>query len=481
MRSFRAALALRTALGTLGIVAAISLASVLALRSLLYRQLDGTLLHLAEVEAQAGADASSSDFAFHEGVLLASREGSAAELTRYAQLWDSDGRPLVRTHNLTENLPLPLEALEAARAEGGVAWATQTWRGRTLRSAVYPLRLVGAAHGTHLLQVAAPLEPVQRTVSQFALLVAAFAAGAAALAYAAGWQVAGAALRPTREITEHARALEAGSLSERITAHADVTEFESLVTVLNGMLDRLDRAFRVQRRFTADASHELRAPLYTLRGDIELALKRERTAAEYRETLVRCREEVLGLSRLAENLLALARSDAGLAVEHTGEVDLYALVGQVAARYTKLAAERQVRIDLAGDPALTVGDARLLSRVVGNLLENALRFSPAQGTVYADIRNGVETTLTVRDEGPGISPDQVPQLFTRFFRGDPARPRAEGTGLGLAIAQAGAQAHGGRIEFLGNAPGAVFRLSLPPVVQQRADRPDLSPTLIQPA
>jgi signal transduction histidine kinase len=188
---------------------------------------------------------------------------------------------------------------------------------------------------------------------------------------------------------------------------------------------------------------------------------------------------VLGLSRLAENLLALARSDAGLAVEHTSEVDLRALVEQVAARYTKQAAERQVRIDIRGGPALTYGDTRLLSRVVGNLLENALRFSPTQGTVYAEIRNGGETTLTVRDEGPGVSPEHVPQLFTRFFRGDPARPRAEGTGLGLAIAQAGAQAHGGRIDFLGNAPGAVFRLALPALVQ-RADATDRNPTPIEP-
>jgi two-component system OmpR family sensor kinase len=171
---------------------------------------------------------------------------------------------------------------------------------------VYPLRLLGAAHGIHLLQVAAPTEPVERTMTQFGFLVAALAIFGTAGAYLIGWRLAGVALRPTEEITQQAEAIEAGTLSERITAHADVQEFRRLVTVLNGMLTRLDRAFQVQRRFTADASHELRAPLTVLRGDIEVALRRERNPQYYQETLRRCREEVR-MSRLAAGLLLLAK------------------------------------------------------------------------------------------------------------------------------------------------------------------------------
>ncbi|MGH7518649.1 MAG: sensor histidine kinase [Gemmatimonadales bacterium] len=462
MRSFRASLAVRTALSTLAIVTAISAASITALRSLLYGQLDRTLLHLAEVEARAGADATGPDFAFHEGVLLASREGPAAELTRYAQLWTRDGQPLVRTRNLTENLLLPADALQTARG-GGVGWATYAWRGRTLRSVVYPLQLVGAAHGVHLLQVAAPTEPISRTLVQFGLLVALFTAAAAALAYGAGWQLAGVALRPTREITEQAQAIEAGTLSARITAHADVAEFESLLAVLNGMLDRLDRAFQVQQRFITDASHELRAPLNVLRGDVEVALKRDRDAAEYRATLERCRDEVIGLCRLVENLLALARSDAGRPLAHVGELDVCELAIQVADRYRTLGDARSVQIEVTGDSAIAAGDRRVLARVVGNLVDNAVKFSPPGGRVRVEVANGAEVTLTVRDEGAGIAVADLDQLFTRFFRADPARPRADGTGLGLAIARAGAEAHGGRLEFLGNHPGATFRLTLPGV------------------
>ena len=461
MRSFRVSIALRMALSGLLLFVSVGVACNLALRSILYSQLDGTLLHLAEVEAEAGAATTGSDFEFHEGVLLAAREGPAAELTRYAQLWTRDGQPLVRSRNMPADLELPAGALLAAQ-RGHVGWATHAWRGRSIRSVVYPLRLVGAAHGVHLLQVAAPTEPVRGTLSQFALLVAAVTVLATAAAYAMGWRLAGIALRPTREITEQAEAVEAGTLSERITAHAGVVEFRRLVTVLNAMLNRLDRAFQAQRRFTADASHELRGPLNVLRGDIEVTLKRERSPAEYRETLERCREEVVQLSRLAADLLVLARSDAGLPLEQRAEIDLYALTSRVAERYRPFASERNVRIQVTGTSAAVAGDPQLLERVLANLIDNAVKYSPADGAVRVAVQHDERSVIvTVRDEGPGIPSEQVPHLFTRFFRGDPARPRAEGSGLGLSIAKAGADAHGGALEFLGDTRGAVFRLSLP--------------------
>jgi two-component system OmpR family sensor kinase len=449
------------ALSALLLFVSVGVACVLALRSILYTQLDSTLLHLAEVEAKAGAAATGSDFEFHEGVLLASRESPTPELTRYAQLWASDGRPLVRTRNLPSDLDLPSEAVSAAQ-RGTVGWATHEWRGRSIRSVVYPLRLIGAAHRVHLLQVAAPTEPIERTLSEFAVLGMAMTILATGVAYWMGWRLAGVALRPTREITQQAEAIEAGTLSERITAHADVIEFTRLVTVLNAMLNRLDRAFQAQQRFTADASHELRGPLNVLRGDIEVTLKRERSVPEYRETLERCREEVLRISRLAADLLVLARSDAGLPLEHRTEIDLHTLTAQIAERYLPLAAERNIRIHVTGVSTAVAGEVTLLERVVANLVDNALKYSSAGGAVHVDVQqDGGSGVVTIRDEGPGIPAEQVPYLFTRFFRGDPARPRADGSGLGLAIAQAATAAHGGRVEFLGNAPGAVFRVTLP--------------------
>lgn len=463
-RSFRASLAIRMAVGVLALVAAVGVVSILALRSLLYRQLDGTLLHLAEVEAQAGAAASGPDFQFHEGVLLAAREAPSGELTRYAQLWTHDGRPLVRSRNLTVDLELPRQALAEAGA-GRVATVTQRWRDREIRSVVYPLELVGAAHQVHLLQVAAPTEPLRQTLARFSVLVGVLTLLGTVGAYGLGRRMAQIALRPTAEITGQAEAISAGTLSERITAHADVEEFSRLVTVLNGMLDRLDRAFQVQRQFTADASHELRAPLTVLKGDIDVTLKRERTAPEYRETLMRCREEVDRLARLASDLLVLARSDAALPLEHASEVDLQGLVSRVIGRFDSAAVARSVRLITRGVAARVAGDERLLERVVSNLVDNAVKYCRPGGEVRIEITRNAAVALVVRDQGPGIPAEHVPHLFLRFFRGDPARQRSEGSGLGLAIAKAGAEAHGGRLEFLGDGPegGAAFRLTLPSV------------------
>jgi two-component system OmpR family sensor kinase len=470
MASFRNSLAVRMALGALLLFFAAGAASVLSLRTILYRQLDGTLLHLAEVEAKAGAATSGSEFQFHEGVLLAAREGPATELTRYAQLWSLERRPLIRTRNLPADLPLPDAKFSSDRGSE-VAWATHMWRGRRIRSVVYPLRLLGAAHEIHLLQVAAPTQPIERTMAQFGLLVLALAVLGTAGAYLVGFQLAGVALRPTEEITQQAEAIEAGTLSERITAHADVQEFGRLVTVLNGMLTRLDRAFQVQRRFTADASHDLRAPLNVLRGEIEVALRRDRDPQYYQETLRRCRDEVLRMSRLAADLLLLARSDAKMPLEHQAEVDLYELSNRIVRRYTLLAAERNQRLVVEGESALVMGDEGMLERALGNLIDNAVKYSPAGGTIKARVSADGEASVTVRDDGQGVPDEHLPHLFNRFFRGDAARPRTDSHGLGLAIALAAAQAHGGRLEFLGNAPGAVFRLTLPKCSAAAHDHP----------
>ncbi len=471
MASFRRFLSVRVALGMLALVVAVAVVSVLALGSILYAQLDGTLLHLAEVEARHGAAATGSDFSFHEGVLLQPTEGASTPLTRYAQLWASDGRPLVRSRNLEQDLVLPAEALAAAR-RGQVAWATHQWNGRQIRSVIFPLALVGAAHGVHVLQVAAPTEPVQRTLAQFGALLAVLSLLATGGAFVVGWRLAGVALRPTYEITVQAEAIRAGTLAERITAHADVQEFSRLVTVLNEMLDRLEGTFEGQRRFIADAGHELRAPLTVLRGEMEVALRRERSTAEYRESIERSHEEVLRMSALVQDLLALARSDAGVLVEQRVELDLSELARRVAGRHRPHAALQGVAVAVTGAAAPLTGDPAVLERTIENLVVNAIRYSPAGGEVRIDVRpadgGGPDDMhrLTVSDQGPGVPPDQVPQLFTRFFRGDPARRRGgsdgqEGTGLGLAIARAGAEAHGGSLRFAGNAPGAGFELRLP--------------------
>ncbi len=458
MRSFRLTLAFRTAAGVLGLMLLLAMISAVALRALLYRQLDGTLVHLAEVEAEAGAAQMGSAFQFHEGVLLSSGGGASAELTRYAELWTSDGAPAARSANLDRDLFLPAGAREAAQ-DGRILWDTHVWEGQRLRCVVYPLRLVGAAHGQHLLQVAAPLAPLDRTLRDFILSELLLSLLACGGAFLVGWQIAGAALRPTREITEQAEAIREGTPSPTITANADAVEFSRLVQVLNGMLGRLDRAFAVQRRFTADASHELRGPLTALRGELDLALKRPRSAEEYQVTLERCREEVVRLTRLATDLLILARIETGFSAQDRLDTDLRAVAERVAGRYRAVAEGRGVRLAVTGDSAVVRGDPGMLEQIVGNLVDNAVKHVPDAGGVEVAVSAGDPSMLTVRDTGAGITEADQPQLFSRFFRGESTS--ATGTGLGLAIARSAAEAHGGSLEFLGNDPGAVFQLRLP--------------------
>lgn len=459
MRSFRAALALRVGAGALFLFLTLGFATVLTLRSLLWRQLDATLLRIAETEGQAGAAATSSDFTFHEGVLIAA-DDPVPELTRYAQLLSAQGESIQRSGNLSAPIELPEPALREA-VEGRLGWVThRTADGMQLRSLAYPLRLVGEAHGDHVLQVAAPTAPVDATVLRFAALVAGLALVLTVTAYWMGWRIAGTALRPTGEITAQAEALGAGSLSSRITSHADVAEFGRLVDVLNAMLDRLDAAFRSQRRFTADASHELRAPLNVLRGEIEVALKRPRSPEEYQAVLNRCRDEVLRLTHLASDLLLLARAEAGPSVDQREELDLHEIAVATVDRYRATAAERGITLAVEGGPAPVRGHEDLLERAISNLVDNAVKYAGGPGQVTVRVDPGPPATLEVRDTGQGISPDQAAHLFERFYRGDPARPRAEGTGLGLAIAKAAVETQGGTLTFEGNSPGAVFLLRL---------------------
>jgi len=459
VRSFRAALALQVGVGALLLFLTLGFVTVLTLRSLLWRQLDATLVRIAETEAQAGAAATSSDFQFHEGVLMAT-DATVPELSRYAQLWTSDGAPLIRSRNLSDTLELPAPALTEAAA-GRLGWVThRAPDGTRLRSLAYPLRLVGEAHGHHVLQVAAPTAPVEQTVVRFAVLVGVLALVLTVTAYGMGWRIAGAALRPTREITAQAEALGAGSLSSRITAHADVVEFGRLVEVLNAMLDRLDAAFSSQRRFTADASHELRAPLNVLRGEVDVALKRPRTPEEYQAVLHRCRDEVVRLTHLASDLLLLARAESGASAGQVEDLDLHELAGATVERYRATARERGITLVLEGGPATVRGQGDLLERAISNLVDNAVKYAAAPGCVTVRVLPGASPMLEVRDTGPGIPAAQAAHLFERFSRGDPARPRSEGTGLGLAIARAAVEAGGGTLTYEGSGPGAVFVLRI---------------------
>ncbi len=273
-------------------------------------------------------------------------------------------------------------------------------------------------------------------------------------------------LRSVDAAAESAHRIGTGqALRERLFVPGDEGEIARLARAFNELLDRLESAHGTQQRFLADASHELRTPLTVLRGEIEVALRRDRPAEEYREVLESSREEIERLTRLTENLLALARSDAGEGLVTREAVDLSVVCDRV--RDTLAAPAVEKRIDLqidAAEPVWTSGDAVALERVCLNLAENAIRYSPPGESVALRAHaEGSDAVLVVSDTGPGIGAEHLPHLFERFYRVDKARAREHGgAGLGLAIVEALVKAHGGSVQVTSTVgQGTVFTVRLP--------------------
>jgi signal transduction histidine kinase len=233
----------------------------------------------------------------------------------------------------------------------------------------------------------------------------------------------------------------------------------------------LESSFEAMKRFIADASHELRGPLATMRGAIDVALSRPREASEYRETLASVGEDVDRLRSIAEDLLVLARADAGRIAIERQPVRLDVVTAEVVESFEALAAERGVSLCARCVEAVTVaGDERWLRQLAFNLVDNAVKFSasakagdePPSVSIEVAEHDGAGM-LSVADTGPGIPEQALPRIFERFYRADDARSyRGEGVGLGLSIAAWVVEAHGGRISAA-NRPdgGSLFTVSLP--------------------
>jgi two-component system OmpR family sensor kinase len=436
-------------------VAALSALSVWIFRRALDEELNASLVAVASIQAASVTDSPGGGMEFHEWELTPDEASSVRDLVRYAQVWSAEGRSLLRSQYMTSDLPVDTEALaEAARGE--LVWGEGHYDATPVRVLYYPLSRFGQAHEGHVLEVAAPLVARDTLVRRLAFSSVLVTAVVALVSLLGSWWLAGRVVRPVHEVIDQAEGLGARSLDNRISAYADTVEYRRLVDVLNTMLDRIENAFEAQRRFTADASHELRSPLTVLRGELELALRRERSPQEYREVLESGVEEVRRLSQITENLLTLARSDAGALAPDPVPIDVGEVVSLIVDRLESVARERGVTLCVEGGRTQLEIDRGLLGQVTWNLVENAIRFSPPGGTVEIEVgpepvagRAGVR--LTVRDRGPGPGSDPE-ALFRRFFREDPARARGN-AGLGLAIVRAIAEAHGGDVGVRARAGG----------------------------
>jgi heavy metal sensor kinase len=308
------------------------------------------------------------------------------------------------------------------------------------------------------------LADARRDVLAFAGMAAAGGVTALGLSLLGGWFLVGRALAPVARINQTAAQMTAGDLSARIAVERTEDELEQVALALNQAFDRLHLAIDNERRFTADASHELRTPLATISAELEWALARDRSVDDYRRCLQTTQRAADRMRRVVERLLTLARADADEMALQRSPVGLGPLVHDALGIVQALAQQKHVVIETQLDPAATVvGDRDRLTDLVTNLCSNAIQYNRPGGHVTVQVwPEGGDACLRVRDTGTGISADDLPKVFDRFYRADPARTtHSGGAGLGLAIAKWIVEAHGGRIDCtsaLGQGTEIVVRL-----------------------
>jgi two-component system heavy metal sensor histidine kinase CusS len=300
-----------------------------------------------------------------------------------------------------------------------------------------------------------------------------FVTGAAGLTGVLGWFAVRRSLAPLRAMRERTAAVTAQKLDQRLPVDAVPAELADLATTLNEMLARLEDAFCRLSDFSSDLAHELRTPITNLMTQTQVSLSRTRDAASYREILESNAEEFERLARMISDMLFLAKAENGLTtapvLAHCEQVDLTREVRELFDFYDALADEKGIHLELVGAGHVP-GDRLMLRRALSNLLSNALRYTPRDGTVVVTIASqeaqgaeDAQTVLSVENPGETIEPQHLPRLFERFYRVDPSRQHAtgEGTGLGLAITQAIVRAHRGHVSVTSTAGRTCFSIRLP--------------------
>jgi heavy metal sensor kinase len=328
----------------------------------------------------------------------------------------------------------------------------------------------GAPHGAGIVQVAETYTHIQEVQQQLIFLLGLGIPFTLLAASAGGWFLATNALSPIDRITRAAQQMSANDLHQRLNLKLPNDEVGRLASTFDKMLARLEDAFERQKRFIADASHEMRTPLTILKGDVEVALNRPRTAESYRHTLEMVNQTTDRLTALVQELFLLARTDNNQYPLTLEDLDLARLLTDEVANLMPHAISKDVALNLDAPDALPLNaDSSKLSRVFMNLIDNAIKYSNPGDTVNitANTHNGY-ACVAIADTGPGISSEHMNHLFDRFYRVDKARSRStadtsgSGAGLGLSIVQSLVQLHGGRIEVTSQLDqGSTFTVWLP--------------------
>ena len=373
-------------------------------------------------------------------------------------LFDGRGTRLLPKGSSPAGFPWPNPAGITGRREIEV-----TYGGRHYRILEEPAKVAGRSYAILL---GGNLEDNRQLMARFSLGLETAIPALLAVSALAGYLVGRRVLRPIDQLTGAVRSISIGNLSRRLPSDHTGDEIARLAETCNEMLARLEAAVGRINRFTADASHELRSPISFIRGVAEYALRNPQLDAETSEAFEDIRTESVEASRLLEDMLTLARADAGYPDLVIERVDLAELVREVCDKVRPFAESKQQRLLVhCRQPGATEipGDRSRLRRLIWTLLDNAVKYTPERGRIDAILeRKGDEARLSVRDSGIGIAPALLPRVFERFFRVDPSRSQVDGTGLGLAIAKWIAEAHHAALSVTSKeGEGATFSVVFP--------------------
>jgi two-component system heavy metal sensor histidine kinase CusS len=380
----------------------------------------------------------------------------------YIRLLDEQNKPLLTTPGMDEQLDLAqFESQTKGRPERTIAIKGKRGQPFRVTSAAAP---VGSPPTqTDTIQIAIDVSEEEEFLARYRLWFLGILLGTFVIFPVVGYKVARHGIRPVEEVAAMARRISSTNLQERIRPEGYTFELASLAATFNQMLDRLEESFERISRFSADIAHDLRTPVNNIRGEAEVALARARTIDEYRDVVGSCLEEAVRLSELIGDLLFLARTESPLTHLHRERVDVSELLRGVSEYYEASAADGGISLTTKVDaePVIAELDRTLVQRAVGNLVSNAVAYTPPGGSVVlATNSESAAVRIEVTDTGVGIPPEALPRVFDRFFRVDSSRSLASGgTGLGLAIVQGIMVLHGGKVE-IASQPGQGTRVTL---------------------
>ena len=348
--------------------------------------------------------------------------------------------------------------------------ATIPKRATEFRGRDVPLRIwsekVSVGGQSYLIQSAFEMDDFYEALHHFALLLLISIPSLLVCAAAGGYWISTRALAPVDQITQTARTISAQNLSSRLVVPNTGDELQRLSETLNGMLERLEAAFKKITQFTADASHELRTPVAVMRTRAELSLRKARSADEYREVIAEVLTELEKTSGLIEQLMFLARADSGAETLHFAATNVAEVLREACHQGSALAEAKQIAFQehIPGESMWIQADASSLRRLFLILIDNAVKYTPASGQIEVSLhRNDGYAVAEVRDTGIGIAEADLPNVFERFYRTDKARTRESGgVGLGLSIGRWIAEVHSGTIEVHSSpGRGSTFQIRLP--------------------